>query len=121
MPKKSSRSPKRRRNRLTLAQDFALKSGNTGFDSEAERRAAWENHGAEIMETWRHPARRPWAWWKYEMNVDPPRKHDPRSPAATNNEALWLAEHGHLALWEIEHLYKRNRDSDGPALAALSK
>lgn len=123
-PKKTSRAPKRRRDRLSIQEDFDLKSGNhsaLSFATEAERREAWENHGSDIMSRWHHPARRPWAWWTYEMDMAPPRRHDPRDPADFNHQALWLAKHGHLAPWEIDHLRTRCRPSDGPALDSINE
>jgi hypothetical protein len=123
-PARSKRAPKRRRDRLSLPEEFQLKFGHQTpgcFDTDDQCREAWEKHGAEILTKWKHAGKRPWAWYRFELGLDDrPRQYDPRDPAATNGEALWLAQHGHLAPWEIEHLHRRRRPSDGPALTALT-
>jgi hypothetical protein len=50
--------------------------GRSAFDSDAARRAAWLEHGAELQPLV-SPGSRPWGWWQYEA-PEPvlPREHE---------------------------------------------
>ena len=68
------RTPLRRASRGTLAfsQEQELWLGictYPTFESEEERREAWERHRARLMDQFAHNGRRPAAWWTYEAPI----------------------------------------------------
>ena len=73
------------RNALTSDQLFLLLRGYSHFQahpfrSDADALAAWQAHRKEILSACRSesgartysPGTRPWAWWKFDQNEDPP-------------------------------------------------
>lgn len=64
------RVPKRRNVALTLAQIVELSIGpnslrESEFDSEADRRAAWEAHRPRLIAHVRESDELPWAWCEF--------------------------------------------------------
>ena len=79
------RKDKHRDMTLTLDQRWHLELGGSqgsGFDTEADMRAAWEWHRGAMIERYReqHSGTRPSAWWWYEADVDQP-SHDDEADA----------------------------------------
>lgn len=86
----------------TFAEGFDLRCGPfpdlphrpAVFATDAERRAAWERHGAWMLDHDARPGRRPEAFWQYEPGI--PASLRPRH--ADHHARLgWLASHGHVA------------------------
>ena len=65
-------------------------------NNEALARALWQCHKGELLADRRHPGRRPWAFWRFDIGIEAPR-----------DEAAFLLEHGLLAEWEREALQAR--------------
>jgi hypothetical protein len=58
--------------RLSLEQHLELLLGPTGgqsaFDSDESRCAAWREHSAELIRMV-DPGSRPWGWWQYQASA----------------------------------------------------
>lgn len=69
------RSSKRRLDALTLDQvehlvgwiSFFLAEGESPFEDEDHRRAAWRRHREHLLTVWKIPGRRPAAFWDYDV------------------------------------------------------
>jgi hypothetical protein len=71
--------------------------GESEFESDADREAAWDHYRDEFMEPrGSRPGDRPWAYWRYEVGREKPQ---------TRLEAvLVLAERGELTDLERERI-----------------
>lgn len=77
----------------------------SAFESPFLRRAAWNEHKAEIMEG-HNPGTRPWAWWEYEVGKQP-------RAADSDVEAATLERLGKLEDWERAQLEALKRLAKG--------
>jgi hypothetical protein len=80
VPEKRRKS--KARDGLSLWQRWSLTIGCCGdeFDSDEERREAWERHRDELLAESR-AGTRPQAWWDYEASIDQPADSDLETPA----------------------------------------
>jgi hypothetical protein len=94
-----------RRQQTGVEENEALKRGRwfellgpcgheSHFSSEAEKRAAWEEHRDNLIEDARdgRPGHRPEAWWRYEARRPEHLGPDPLEPPP--GQPLWGEEHG---------------------------
>ena len=76
-PRRRGRSPRSsyESNYYPLVNDLVL-AGDVEYQSEAERRAAWREHGPRIMAEWlddpwlNSAGCRPHAWWRFDAPAD---------------------------------------------------
>jgi hypothetical protein len=108
---------RRRGGELTMRELLELRRGptpyNNNFPTDDDRRAAWYQHRARLMandeaESWMIPPSRPWAWWKYDRDIDPPHRGDTRYA-----QMVLLAEMGELSPSEVAKV--RRLAADGPS------
>lgn len=83
----------------------------SAFESDAERRKAWEQYGPTILAEWEanrgHPGRRPWGWWRYESGLG--------GRSVGESEADVLRRLGELRAWEEEVLERQRARFAGVA------
>ena len=94
---------------LDLEELFELAIGPDGesaFDSEAEREAAWRHHGDAVMENAaRQPGDRPFGYWLYDVGVE--------EPPTRLERVLLLHERGLLTDEELRRIRaEAERDHD---------
>ena len=117
MPTNRRRSMRTQKVRMTSDKMWYLKTGfyldgaraDEKFAGEAEARAAWEDHGEEILEGERNrgaAGMRPWGWYKFGQGIDGPRMSGEFHASVVEQEA-WLLENGHLEQWEVPTVEKR--------------
>jgi hypothetical protein len=76
MPTTRRRVDRRRADLLNLNQRSILETGVEcfpawrGFEDDDHRREAWEANRALIMAEWRHPGRRPDAYWEFDVGLE---------------------------------------------------
>jgi hypothetical protein len=76
MPTTRKRVERRRSDTLNPNQHSILCSGCElfpawdGFDDEQHEREAWAAHRDRLMAEWARPGRRPWAYWRYDLNLE---------------------------------------------------
>jgi hypothetical protein len=104
--------------------------------AESERRAAWAEHGAEMMAAFfarpQHPTVRPEAWWQYTEGIPPRLRRLPEwpddHPAPWEVEepvkcarAAWLARNGHLTADELADLAADTSEDTARLRAAVKR
>ena len=66
---------RRKRGRVELSDEqfWELLIGPDGrrnaFPNEVSRRTAWNLFGADLVNNWDCPGRRPWGWWQYVSSI----------------------------------------------------
>jgi hypothetical protein len=76
MPTTRKRVERRRSDILSPNQRSILETGVEcfpawpGFEDEDHRREAWAANRAQIMAEWRHPGRRPDAYWEFDLQLE---------------------------------------------------
>lgn len=66
--------------------------GGSLFADDAARERAWQEHRDELVAK-PAPGRRPWAWWRYERQTEPPK-----------DQRAYLGAHGLLRPDELQAL-----------------
>jgi hypothetical protein len=92
--------------------------GEPVFDSDEERRLAWELHREELMSYGNMPlpGQRPAGWWEYDSPEPREDEIDLNTAEAEYGEARQLHRIGKLEPWEIAELTERYGvlNLDGP-------
>src|SRR3974377_1228911 len=70
----------------------------TGFTSDADERRMWDEHREQLMREFNHPGRRPHAYYKFDLGVDPPSRWAGEwevllDPGLTREEGVIPLEH----------------------------
>jgi hypothetical protein len=93
---------------LSLWQIWSLTCGDSvfpgEFDSDEDRRAAWERHRDELLTESR--GRRPAAWWDYDAEIERPKDRDLETPVLYDAGLLSEAEIAELMPQWREHYDK---------------